>query len=178
MRWIVGGLLGLLTALNAASTARAAAGAFHRSRPAARCIDSALVRRLLPLAIFLVLAAGCSTNKPGEKTVSPLPVTVIGTVPKAQEATVPAEYKNGDATAGKAVFENAGCKGCHTLKDAGATGTVGPNLDQAKPPLSLVVERVTKGAGAMPPFKGQIPDKQIADVAAYVVKVTGGNPNG
>ena len=178
MQWIVGGLAGLLTALNAPSTARAVTGAFPRSRGAARRIDSALVRRLLPLAIFLVLAAGCSTNKPGEKTVSPLPVTVVGTVPKAQEATVPAQYKNGDATAGKAVFESAGCKGCHTLKDAGATGTVGPNLDQAKPPLSLVVERVTKGAGAMPPFKGQLSDKKIADVAAYVVKATGGNPNG
>ena len=111
MRWIVGGLTVLPTALNAPSTARAATGAFHRSRAAARCIDSALVRRLLPLAIFLVLAAGCSTNKPGEKTVSPLPVTVVGTVPKAQEATVPAQYKNGEATAGKAVFESDGCKG-------------------------------------------------------------------
>jgi mono/diheme cytochrome c family protein len=136
------------------------------------------VRRLLPLAIFLVLAAGCSTNKPGQKVVAPLPVTVIGTVPTEAQATVPPQYKNGDATAGKAVFESAGCKGCHTLKDAGATGTVGPNLDQAKPALSLVVERVTKGAGAMPPFKGQLTDKQIADVAAYVVKATGGNPNG
>jgi mono/diheme cytochrome c family protein len=136
------------------------------------------VRRLLPFAIFLVLAAGCSVNKPGEKTVAPLPVTVVGTVPKVQQATVPAQYKGGDATAGKAVFESAGCKGCHTLKDAGATGTVGPNLDQAKPPLSLVVERVTKGAGAMPKFKGQLTDKQIANVAAYVVKATGGNPNG
>jgi mono/diheme cytochrome c family protein len=136
------------------------------------------VRRLLPLAIFLVFAAGCSVNKPGEKTVAPLPSKVVGTVPTAQVASVPAQYKNGDAVAGKAVFETAGCKGCHTLKDAGATGTVGPNLDQAKPPLSLVVARVTKGQGAMPPFKGQLTDKQIADVAAYVVKATGGNPNG
>jgi len=136
------------------------------------------VRRLLPLAIFLVFAAGCSVNKPGEKTVSPLPVTVVGTVPKAAAVTVPAQYKNGDPTAGKAVFESAGCKGCHTLKDAGATGTVGPNLDQAKPALSLVVQRVTLGKGNMPPFKGQLTDKQIADVAAYVVKATGGNPNG
>jgi mono/diheme cytochrome c family protein len=137
------------------------------------------VRRLLPLAIFLVLAAGCSVNKPGEKTVAPLPVTVVGTVPKAAPAAaVPAEYKNGDATAGKQVFETAGCKGCHTLKDAGATGTVGPNLDNAKPPLSLVVQRVTLGKGGMPSFKGQLSTKQIADVAAYVVKATGGNPNG
>jgi mono/diheme cytochrome c family protein len=137
------------------------------------------VRRLLPLAIFLVFAAGCSVDKPGEKTVAPLPVTIVGTVPKAAPtAAVPAEYKNGDATAGKQVFETAGCKGCHTLKDAGATGTVGPNLDNAKPPLSLVVQRVTLGKGGMPSFKGQLSTKQIADVAAYVVKATGGNPNG
>jgi mono/diheme cytochrome c family protein len=69
----------------------------------------------------------------------------------------------------------AGCSGCHTLKDAGATGTVGPNLDEKKPPLSLVVARVTKGKGAMPPFKGRLSDKQIANVAAYVVKATGGS---
>jgi sulfite dehydrogenase len=136
------------------------------------------VRRLAPLAILLVFAAGCSTSKPGEKTVSPLPSTVVGAVPKAQTATVPAQYKGGDPTAGKAVFKSAGCVGCHTLQDAGATGTVGPNLDQAKPPLSKAVLRVTKGAGAMPSFKGQLSDKQIADVTAYVVKASGGNPNG
>jgi cytochrome c6 len=145
---------------------------------AARPIDCALVRRLLPLAIFLVFAAGCSVNKPGEKTVAPLPVTVIGTVPTVQQATVPAQYKNGDAVAGKQVFETAGCKGCHTLKDAGATGTVGPNLDQVKPPLSRVVPQVLNGGPQMPPFKGSLSAKQIADVAAYVVKATGGNPNG
>jgi mono/diheme cytochrome c family protein len=139
------------------------------------------VRRLAPIAILLVLllfAAGCSKSKPGGKVVTPTPVTVIGTVATAPTATVAPHYKNGDPVAGKHVFLTAGCSGCHTLKDAGSTGTVGPNLDQAKPPLSLVVLRVTKGAGAMPSFKGQLTDKQIADVAAYVVKAAGGNPNG
>jgi mono/diheme cytochrome c family protein len=136
------------------------------------------VRRLLPLAILLAFAAGCSTSKPGEKTVSPLPTKVVGTVPKAQAVSVPAEYKHGDPTAGKAVFLSAGCVGCHTLADANSHGTVGPNLDQAKPSLSRAVLRVTKGAGAMPPFKGQLSSKQIANVTAYVVKATGGNPNG
>jgi mono/diheme cytochrome c family protein len=28
--------------------------------------------------------------------------------------------------------------------------------------------------GAMPPFKGQLTDQQIADVAAYVTQATGG----
>jgi len=139
------------------------------------------VRRLAPpvaLLLLVVVAAGCSTSKPGEKTVLPLPTKVVGTVPKAQAVTIPAQYKNGDATAGKQVFETAGCKSCHTLKDAGATGTVGPNLDQVKPPLSRVVPQVLNGGAAMPPFKGQLSTKQIADVAAYVVKATGGNPNG
>ncbi len=139
------------------------------------------MRRLPLLAILLlltVLAAGCNTSKPGEKTVSPLPTKVVGSLPKAQTVTVPAKFKNGDATAGKQVFLTAGCKGCHTLKDAGATGTVGPNLDQSQPPLSKVILRVTKGAGAMPSFTGQLTDKQIADVAAYVVSKTGGNANG
>lgn len=142
----------------------------------------ALVRRLVPLAtllaVFVVLAAGCDTSKPGEKTVSPLPSTIIGTVPKQAAPTVPKQYKGGNPVAGKQVFLTAGCTGCHTLKDAGSTGTVGPNLDQAKPPLSLAVDRVTHGAGAMPSFKGQLSTKQIADVTAYVVHATGGNPNG
>lgn len=142
------------------------------------------MRRFAPLAVLplLLVAAGCSSSKPGEKVVQPLPSTVVGTVPKApaQSTAVPAIYKGGDPTAGKQVFETAGCKGCHTLKDAGATGTVGPNLDTVTPPpsLSLAVQRVTKGAGAMPSFKGQLSSKQIADVTAYVVKTTGGNLNG
>jgi len=30
---------------------------------------------------------------------------------------------------GKALFVSSGCNGCHTLKDAGASGTTGPDLD-------------------------------------------------
>jgi cytochrome c6 len=136
------------------------------------------VRRLLPVVLVLVFAVGCSTSKPGEKTAAPLPTKVTGTVPKAQTAAVPSQYKGGDPTAGRKVFLSAGCASCHTLKDAGSTGTVGPNLDQAKPPLSRAVARVTKGQGQMPPFKGTLSDKQIADVTAYVVTKTGGDLNG
>ena len=74
----------------------------------------------------------------------------------------------GDAAAGKQVFESAGCVSCHTLSEAGATGTIGPNLDQAQPPAELVIERVTNGQGAMPSFEDSLSEQQIQDVAAYV----------
>jgi mono/diheme cytochrome c family protein len=109
---------------------------------------------------------------PGEST--PGETTPAETTPgeSTPAETTPAGG-TGDAAAGKAVFESAGCVGCHTLADAGATGTVGPNLDDAKPPADLVVTRVTNGMGAMPPFKGQLSEKQIQDVAAYVSSVAG-----
>lgn len=80
----------------------------------------------------------------------------------------------GDVAAGKAVFASAGCAGCHTLKAAGASGTVGPNLDDRKPSPDRVVERVTNGLGVMPSFKGSLTEQQIADVAAFVSQSAGG----
>jgi cbb3-type cytochrome c oxidase subunit III len=77
------------------------------------------------------------------------------------------------ATSGKDIFTAAGCVSCHTLKDAGSTGTIGPNLDQAKPPASLVVDRVTNGKSAMPSFKSKLTDAQIQAVAKYVSSVAG-----
>ncbi|HEY1317710.1 MAG TPA: c-type cytochrome [Gaiella sp.] len=79
----------------------------------------------------------------------------------------------GGATDGKTVFATAGCTGCHTLKAAGSTGTVGPNLDEAKPPKALVIDRVTNGQGGMPSFKGQLSDAQIEAVADYVSQNAG-----
>jgi cytochrome c6 len=80
----------------------------------------------------------------------------------------------GDAAAGKEVFTGvAGCASCHTLADAGSTGTIGPNLDAAMPSHELVVERVTNGMGAMPSFADSLSEEQIQDVAAYVSSVAG-----
>ena len=91
----------------------------------------------------------------------------------ATEGGTTTEAPAGDAAAGKQVFESAGCVACHTLEDAGSTGTVGPNLDEAEPPATLVVTRVTEGAGAMPSFKDKLTEQQIQDVAAYVSSAAG-----
>ena len=75
--------------------------------------------------------------------------------------------------AGKQVFETAGCAGCHTLKDAGATGTVGPDLDKLKPADAVVAHQVTNGGKIMPAFKGRLSPAQIQAVAKYVSSVAG-----
>jgi mono/diheme cytochrome c family protein len=89
------------------------------------------------------------------------------------EPEPPPPAAEGDAAAGKQVFASAGCGGCHTLADAGSSGAVGPNLDDATPDHELVVERVTNGQGAMPSFADQLSEEQIQDVAAYVSSVAG-----
>ncbi len=135
-------------------------------------------RSLVPLiavcAVSGFVAAGCLGGKQETAT----PDKVVGTLPKPTTTTggnenLPALKLKGDATAGKGVFTSAGCTACHTLRDAKATGTVGPNLDDVKPPFQLVVERVTLGKGVMPPFKGKLKDQQIADVAQYVSTIAG-----
>jgi mono/diheme cytochrome c family protein len=75
-------------------------------------------------------------------------------------------------TDGKEIFTST-CGSCHTLADAGTSGTVGPNLDDAKPPKDLVVDRVTNGKGAMPSFKGTLDPQQIEAVADYVSSSAG-----
>jgi sulfite dehydrogenase len=88
------------------------------------------------------------------------------------QTTTAAPSATGDATAGKAVFASAGCASCHTLKDAGSHGTIGPDLDLLMPPEARIVTQVENGGGPMPAFKGQLSAKQIQDVAAYVFTAT------
>ena len=80
----------------------------------------------------------------------------------------------GSATAadGKSVF-SANCSSCHTLAAAGATGTVGPNLDKLKPDEARVKRQVENGGSVMPAFKGRLSDAQIAAVAKFVSSSAG-----
>lgn len=135
----------------------------------------AAVRRLALLALLGALAAGCG----GEDTVSPSPETVVGQPPAAPQ---PAK---GDAAAGKQVFSDSGCGGCHMFKPAGTNGTTGPDLDKlsefadkAGQPLDEFVREsivqpdayVEQGfpKGVMPAWSGD--DKQLADLVAFLTK--------
>ena len=130
------------------------------------------MRRLAPL-LFVALMLGLAGCGGGEE-VSPTPETIEGTLPAATTSETPTSTLEGDPGKGKEVYASAGCGGCHTLADAGSSGSVGPNLDDSKPDLALAVDRVTHGQGAMPPFEGQLDEQQIADVASYVVQSTQG----
>ena len=135
------------------------------------------VRRTILTALTCLAAVAIVAGCGSQGVTAPAPRTVIGSLPKPTvEPATPASKLKGDPTAGKALFLKSGCTGCHTLADAHATGTVGPNLDQVKPNFRLATARVSLGKNAMPSFKGQLSDQQIADVASYVVKATGGTP--
>ena len=148
---------------------------------------TALVFVLLVAALGLV-AAGCG----GEENQSATPQTVTGEVtPPETETTTETENTGtettetettettpaaptGDPVAGKEIFLGpSGCTGCHTLADAGSTGNVGPNLDDAQPSFDLAYDRVTNGQGGMPSFGTSLTDQQRADVAEYVSSVAG-----
>ena len=134
-----------------------------------------MIRRLVPLALLLaLLAAGCYSSPSSTPTPPPPPpATTQPAAPPPPPATTAQASSGGNAEAGKAVFLSAGCTGCHTLAAVGATGTVGPSLDERKPSFDRVVDRVTNGKGAMPPFKGELTDQQIKDVAAFVSENAG-----
>jgi cytochrome c oxidase subunit 2 len=61
------------------------------------------------------------------------------------------------AQAGKSVFVNNGCNSCHTLKAAGATAKIGPDLDK--------LPQEAKGAGK--PLEAFVRES-IVDPNAYV----------
>lgn len=78
---------------------------------------------------------------------------------------------------GKTLFMSGAtpaCAICHTLEDAGSTGSIGPDLDELKADLDRVKKVLVEGMGAMPSFADTLSEEQRNAVAAYVVHATGG----
>ena len=128
-------------------------GVSRRHRYPERDAQAAPARR--SLCSLALAAAGCGGGE------------------KASDTNLP-----GDAEAGKQVFADAGCGGCHTLRAANATGAKGPNLDTVGPGYQRVVEQVTDGGPAMPSFEFKLGKDEIRNVAAFVAESTGGGLEG
>jgi cytochrome c6 len=65
------------------------------------------------------------------------------------------------------------CALCHTLKDAGSEGAVGPVLDEIKPDAARVAKALRDGLGNMPAFK-TLTEAEIKALARYVAMASGG----
>jgi cytochrome c6 len=74
---------------------------------------------------------------------------------------------------GAAIFVSAGCGDCHVLAAAGTDGTVGPDLDEARPDAALVRQVVTNGKGSMPAFSDELTREEIDRLAAFVASAAG-----
>jgi cytochrome c oxidase subunit 2 len=98
------------------------------------------------------------------------------------------EGGGGGETDGKTLFTEAAtptnCASCHTLADAGATGTTGPNLDEVVPGLSeeqlreAIAEpdaEVAEGfsPGLMPRYGESLSEEQLDALVQYLTEVAG-----
>jgi mono/diheme cytochrome c family protein len=131
-----------------------------------RRVDSRFVRRALLIVLSGLLLAGCG----GEETVSPTG-PVEGTLPMAEA---------GNAEAGKTVYADNGCGGCHTFEAAGTSGTTGPNLDETLQgkDAAYIEESIVEpdsevasgfGPGIMPQEYGsQLSQQELADLVAFL----------
>lgn len=118
-------------------------------------------------------SAEAPTTSAEAPTTSAEAPTTSAEAPTTEASAPPSSAAADPVAAGREVFASAGCGGCHVLADAGASGNVGPNLDELRPDATRVAAKVAAGGGGMPAFAGQLSDQQIADVAAYVATATG-----
>ena len=122
-----------------------------------------VMRRIAPSALALICVA-----------VVALGVVVATTsCGGGDKSSTPGNNEKGSGSPGAKVFADAGCGNCHTMATAGATGTVGPNLDDLRPNQERVELQVTKGGNGMPSFAGKLSPTQIKDVAGFVATAAG-----
>jgi mono/diheme cytochrome c family protein len=122
-------------------------------------------------SVLLSVAAGCgggSGSSAEEATTTETTTQTDTTSTTSQDQTM---------TIGNKVF-TSNCSSCHTLAAAGASGSVGPNLDELEPSQGTVASKVKAGGGGMPSFKGQLTEAQISAVAEYVAANAGKSSSG
>lgn len=147
-------------------------------------MSDAKTPRVLFLLLILALAGALVVSGCGGGGSSSSATTEEGASPAAEEAAEEKseegmsekEARSGEgslAAEGKTVFTTT-CASCHTLEAAGASGEVGPDLDELEPDLATVEHQVVNGGG-MPAFgkEGVLDAKEIKAVATYVSSVAG-----
>ena len=163
-----------------------------------KVLAAALIGTVVGIAVMVVVIA-ISTSSPSEASSSGLSLSQpIATVPGSPASSTPSSGPSSGGgggnsaliAQGKTLFSSNGCSGCHTLAAAGASGTIGPDLDKqlasdaqaAGMPLNQFVKEsivnpdayIAKGfsKGIMPTsFSSLSPN----DIDALVALITSGN---
>ena len=123
-----------------------------------------MARRIAIILLALVIGLGAAACGDGDDEAEDT----------ATEETTTTETTGDDAfAAGRTVFvEN--CGQCHTLSDAGTTGSIGPTLDGSSLSADEIEEQVRNGGGGMPAFEGDLSEDEIENVSSYVAEASGG----
>ncbi|HEY5332861.1 MAG TPA: cytochrome c, partial [Solirubrobacterales bacterium] len=115
------------------------------------------------LLVFVILAlagavvvAGCGggSSSSSESTTTEEAAPPAEEAPAEEEAEGEEEAGAGESAMlaeGKTVF-TTNCGSCHTLKEAGTSGEIGPDLDELEPSQATVEHQVINGGGPMPAF--------------------------
>jgi mono/diheme cytochrome c family protein len=123
--------------------------------------------------------AGETETETGEEGPG-MTITTQEPPPPAEQPPPPAA--EGDPAAGKQIFTDQGCGGCHTFSAAGTDASLGPNLDEALEGKDAEFVResivdpdaeVASGfqAGIMPKdFGDKLSEKQLNDLVAFLTQ--------
>jgi sulfite dehydrogenase len=145
--------------IDAAGPGRVTAEASRASAEVRSGRAAFMFRLCTALSVLVLLLAGCGGGDDNGSS-------------STQQSTSSGGGAQQASAQGKQIF-TSNCGGCHTLKDAGTNGQVGPVLDELQPDKARVQRQVFNGGGKMPSFKGKLSSDQINAVATYVSSVAG-----
>jgi mono/diheme cytochrome c family protein len=130
-----------------------------------KVLAAALIGTVVGIAVMvIVIAVSTSSNDNSSSLGLSLSQPVATTPASSQPSSGGGTSSGGGDSAliaqGKTLFSSNGCSGCHTLAAAGASGTIGPDLDK-----QLVSDAQAAGM-PLPAFVKQ----SIVDPDAYIAK--------
>ena len=133
-----------------------------------KVLAAALIGTVVGIAVMVVVIAVSTSGSSDASSIglslSQPVATVPGTTASSQPSSGGSSTGGGGNAAliaqGKSLFSSNGCSGCHTLAAAGATGSIGPDLDK-----QLASDAQAAGM-PLPAFIKQ----SIVDPDAYIAK--------